>query len=274
MCLVAAVKSGKLDNDSIQYAFINHSDGAGFAYVRDGEIVIEKGFFDVGDFTKAYMEVGEDIGPHIIHFRNSTGGLVNTINCHPFQPHHEVAFAHNGKIALIKADSHFSDTFYFSSGIMTDILRNNGATIVEANWFPWFVGEAVGKLNKLAFLTKNGKLVIINESEGEGHWSKGSSSEIWFSNYSYCYYGTAITRKGKIEQSYNSIYDGGVQHFTDYSEGTGHFDLDKMDEDDWKKYVDNLTAEREVKDAIEDMDSDMQQRFTEYEQAYMNEAGI
>jgi len=275
MCLVAAVKSGKLDDDSIQYAFVNHSDGAGFAYVRDGKIVVEKGFFDIGDFTKAYMELGDNIGPHIIHFRNSTGGLVNAINCHPFQPHPEVAFAHNGKISLIKSDSHFSDTFYFSNGVMTDILRNNGATIVEANWFPWFVGQAVGKLNKLAFLTKNSKLVIVNEDEGEGHWSEGSASKIWFSNYSYCYYSSSPVKYRGKEPAYSGIYDGNSGIYDGNTSGYDNsIDLDKMDEEDWKKYVDNLTSQREVKDAIEDMDSDMQQRFTEFEEAYMNDAGL
>jgi predicted glutamine amidotransferase len=285
MCLIAAVERGKLDEESIGYAMVNHGDGAGFSYVRNGQIVTEKGMFTEMEFLKLYSEIPD--GPHIIHFRKSTGGKANRLNCHPFQPHLDVVFAHNGTLANIKSDKTFSDTFYFSHGILTDLLRKDGIKTIESNWFPWFLGEAIGTKNKLAFLTSSSKLVIINEDEGCGHWNETKTEKIWFSNYSYCYY----------ESSYNySNYKGGhkvssgcanppsaVQKVTDYYEGlrfdesppedVANIDFDLMTEEQWNRYIDHLTTQREA-DEKNQREAELQQRFTEYEEMYANQCGL
>jgi predicted glutamine amidotransferase len=252
MCLLIAVEKGKLDYDSIESSFSNNQDGAGFAFVRDGEIIVEKGFFDERSFIRAYEQISET--PHIIHFRRSTGGLVNTVNCHPFQPHSEVAFAHNGTLTSVKGDSHFSDTFYFSQGILTDILRHGGTKLVESTTFPWMLGQAIGANNKMAFLTVNNKIVIINEDALCAHWDEKVDSKIWFSNYTYCY----SSYHG--DRVYQEILPAKVEN-----------DVDAMDEDTWRKYVDALVTNRDD----ENYNSpSMQERYHQYAEAYQNQCGI
>jgi len=256
MCLLVAVEKGKLDYASIEAAFSNNQDGAGFAFVRDGEVIVEKGFFDERALIKAYDQISET--PHILHFRRSTGGLVNTTNCHPFQPHHGVVFAHNGTLTSVKGDSHFSDTFYFSQGILTDILRHGGTKLVESTSFPWMLGQAIGDNNKMAFLTSNNKLVIINEEALCAHWEEKTDSKIWFSNYTYCY--SSYQGKDRAKTNHHEIVDFELVNK----------DPDVMDEETWQKYVDALVTNRD-----EDYHSpSMQERYHEYEQAYLEQCGI
>lgn len=189
MCLIVAARYGKLDEESIRYAYLNNDDGAGFAYAKNNHIIIEKGFFDVEELIKSYNEV-PDYCPHILHFRKTSKGTTNAYNCHPFLPHPNIAFAHNGTLSSVESDINFSDTYNLSSKILTDIFKDEGVAMMERASFQWLITEAMGRFNKLAFLTNQGRILIINEDATGAHWDCTNTSDIWYSNYSYMFYTT------------------------------------------------------------------------------------
>lgn len=173
MCLIIfAPASASIPQSYIDNAFTNNDDGAGVAYVANGEVVIEKGFFDVKDLHAALNRIGRDT-PRLIHFRYATLGIVNEANCHPFKLEASAsAMAHNGPCVHDDwaGDAKRSDSRHLAEDLMSKFDQD---TLFKMK--PVLNGF-VNTGNKLAFLFADGSHLLINEHLGK--WRKG----LWLSN--------------------------------------------------------------------------------------------
>lgn len=146
--------------------------GAGFAYVKNKKVVIEKGFMKLQDFLEAYATASKKNkkSPFLIHFRIPSMGDRGAGNTHPFAFQHG-ALIHNGTIYGTNAISGTgpSDTLLFTTRYGDKLTHAN----VEANKKQ--IDEALG-YNKVAILYNDGTHQLLNENDG--HWLGG----VWFSN--------------------------------------------------------------------------------------------
>lgn len=178
MCLAILCPSKTIiAEDKLFRGFTSNPDGAGFAYVDNGEVVISKGYMNFPPFYKAYKSAREKYpdSPFLIHFRIRTQGARDESNTHPF-PIRDGAVIHNGSISGTVATAQIgpSDTACFATkfkeSLTFDVLNKHKAEFETA----------LGSYNKLVFLFKDGKHVILNEKAGG--WMNEEGGEAWFSN--------------------------------------------------------------------------------------------
>ena len=92
MCIIVIKKKGiEIPSwDILKNCFYNNEDGAGFMYNKNGVVYIKKGFMKWGDFKDALQDTIDELGRNAIntgmvfHFRITTQGDTNPMNCHPF----------------------------------------------------------------------------------------------------------------------------------------------------------------------------------------------
>jgi predicted glutamine amidotransferase len=179
MCLLSVSVKSKITNKLwLENAFSNNSDGAGFAWSDNGNLICEKGFFDFESFYSSYQQIPEN-KTILLHFRATSRGAKTEQNCHPFNVNNGLAFAHNGTLGGFGDTTH-SDTFMFNERILQPLI---GRFVSLKPEFLFLLSGAIGNNNKLAFLNNREEFFIANEQEG--HWVINKS--IWFSNHSYQY---------------------------------------------------------------------------------------
>lgn len=203
MCIIVAKdKKAKLPaNDILNTCFYNNGDGAGFMYVDNGKVVIDKGYMTLKSFKKHYKKLCEkynnfDNKSLVIHFRIGTSGSNSVKNCHPFpvdeniknlqKPYFltDLGIAHNGIIRdyiPAKNDIDISDTqnfiykflsqmkkiskdFYKNKGIMDGIenLIASKLCLLNANDELYYVGD---------FIEDNG-IMYSNSTYKYSYWSE------------------------------------------------------------------------------------------------------
>jgi len=83
MCLALfKPKNIAADWNKLRNAMEHNADGAGFAIAKDGQLIVEKGFFKFEDFKLAFEPF--EMYDAVVHFRMATHGDKNKLNCHPF----------------------------------------------------------------------------------------------------------------------------------------------------------------------------------------------
>lgn len=176
MCIIAVQPVGtSIPDEYLDQMWKNNPDMAGYSFVKDGALVTKK-FTTLAEFKGAYLndwwEYGAD-STFLLHFRIKTHGAITLENCHPFQVHPELVFAHNGIISIKIPDKfkEYSDTWYFNRSVLRQLPRNflRNQAVME------LIREYIGH-SKLAFLDASGNYHIVNEQLGQ--WEKG----VWYSN--------------------------------------------------------------------------------------------
>ncbi|MCC6425624.1 MAG: class II glutamine amidotransferase [Phycisphaerales bacterium] len=284
MCLLIAqcVGASMIPDSHIECAWNENPDGAGFAYVDNGKLIVKR-YAKLRKFRKAYAQAHAAFGmssPFIVHFRYATHGGVSAANTHPFIiSDGRVAFAHNGM--LPNADSPHkseSDTRYFAR----TVLAHRTPDQLLSEEFGAFLSTIIGKGNKFALLSDSGTLSIVNESEGE--WI-GTN---WYSNQSYRpapkfpllkypsrslwdWAGRDI--RDDWEDEYTSAIDCKLTESEAYAIGfdaatnpSARIDADELTEDQWRAYRNGLSdglAESYGRDISECMCEDTILRITE-----------
>lgn len=121
MCvIVVKEKYGNLPSKSdLENCFTRNGDGAGFMYVENGSVVVDKGYMTFKSFYKHYEKLckrfnnfkGKNL---VMHLRISTAGGVKPENTHPFMitddfnemkktyKKCDLALVHNGIISIAK----------------------------------------------------------------------------------------------------------------------------------------------------------------------------
>jgi hypothetical protein len=176
LCIAIYKEKGKvITRETLLECFNHNPDGAGFVYVADGKLYMEKGFFKFQDFYDAYLPHMEHQA--LIHFRIKTHGAVDKTNCHPFMITNNFAFIHNGTISG-HGEKDFSDTYMFNEEVLKPMVKVFG---IKSLWQPFMktVLEDYIGWSKLIFLDSRGNFNIYNEDKGE--WVDG----VWYSNTSY-----------------------------------------------------------------------------------------
>ena len=182
MCWMVSLPKGlDIEKDKFENAFANNTHGAGFAYAKDGELFTSKGFFKFEEFYAAYTAIGKEV-PRIVHFRQSTGGAKNDVNCHPFVISKDICFSHNGTFSGFTPTTEESDTNLYNQTILRPLLEKD-YTLIHKGHIQWLISTSVSK-NKLLFLDKDGHVAIINPQEG--HFDK-VHPEIWYSGYAHTF---------------------------------------------------------------------------------------
>lgn len=170
MCVIMLQPKGKtIDEDTLVAGWRANPDGAGMAYVKDGKVVIDKGYMKLGDFLDARRKLDLSDTTALFHFRIRTHGLSDAERTHPFAVGN-AALAHNGTLSCVEDDAVMSDTQIFIARYpklftSKELLRKEAAVL--GNYITW---------SKFAVLFPDGDYVIINESHGK--WVDGC----WYSN--------------------------------------------------------------------------------------------
>lgn len=180
MCIALVCEPGKrVSNDVLWRGWSTNRDGGGFAFVQNGEVVIDKGYMEYNPFQTALNEAWDNNpdSPFLVHMRIATSGLRSRANTHPFRIEpSQAAMIHNGILFEPAgewegtADDRKSDTRVVAEALgsildLETLLRSRDR-----------IGVEVGGGNKLCFLYPDKTTVIVNENSG---WWNGG---IWYSN--------------------------------------------------------------------------------------------
>ena len=241
MC-VALVKNKDIDlpnKDVLKVCFKNNPDGAGFAYCRDGNIVINKGFFTFEGFYKALESA--NIKKHesaLIHFRVATHGNIDKHTCHPFlitDNYEDMrktnivtsngdVMIHNGMLNFELDEKEISDSMYLAKYLSKYNLFN------ETN--AYMLNIALLNNNNKSKMNRVGVLRIDNTvemygfkepwEEVEGCYFSNKSYQVGFSrtysNYSSNYV-TEAEKKEKLEYTEDEIQSKKISFCHNHSKG-------------------------------------------------------
>lgn len=208
MCIaINAPKGTSPTKGALETSFIYNSDGCGYCFAKDGKLIIKKGFFDFESFLKSYQKDNIQGVNKLIHFRISTSGKINKLNCHPFLITDELAMIHNGVIP------HFgnkieNDTLQFVKLILRPIIVANGVKSLLNPSIQKMLIESIGN-SKLAFLDNEGNSYIINEKLGHRYNSIWYSNETYKEKNSFSYYGEEfIYDESKCAECFTVLKNG------------------------------------------------------------------
>lgn len=188
MCLLIHKPAGiKLQDSVFENGDKNNPDGMGMAYVNNGRIVVDKGYFSLKKFMEDYRKLEDR--EMVIHFRRASPGMVvNIQSCHPFKlspkgtPSTDFALAHNGRFN-IKPEGAMSDTETFASLVLFPILERD-PEFAERPDGSFLLEQYMGAGNKAIVMRYNRderKLYITILNKNQGHVRE----KCWFSNDSY-----------------------------------------------------------------------------------------
>jgi len=179
VCIIIAKQPRQtIKKSHIYEGFDSNPNGAGFMYLKDGHVTIDKGYSDPKKFYRAFKDVEREYpnSPIVLHMRIATSGKTDVENCHPFYTRHGVGFCHNGIISQYSyANSQHSDTWHYVESVLNKLpdkfWTDKGILgLIETT--------AVLSHSKFVLLTPDGP-IIFNEMAGEYHQG------IWYSNNTY-----------------------------------------------------------------------------------------
>ena len=222
MCIIIAKeKNGRLPKEEeLKRSFEYNSDGAGFMYVDNGEVVVDKGYMTWNSFIGHYEKLLKRYNNFkdkslVIHCRIGTSGKNTPGNTHPYpisdnakvlrKKHFrtDIAMAHNGIIKNYGTPTGLNDTQEFIKEYLYPVHKNY-KDFYENNRFMEGLKEITG--SKLVFLTKEDKLYFVGEFVQDNGLS--------FSNTTY---------KLSYSYSYKSYYDNDwYDYYYDKQESTKH----------------------------------------------------
>lgn len=178
MCLIIFAPKNKrtrISKATLEQAFFKNDDGAGMAYMNNGQLQISKAYTTFDTFYKAYKNIRTLVlnGPLLIHFRWATCGPNNHTNTQPLNINTgSLVMAHNGVFSsLSDKASEVSD-----SVVLARLIRRMKWTLPLSKAQGEMLQALCDDSSKLVFVNNAGKYAIINEKLGA--WHRGS----WYSD--------------------------------------------------------------------------------------------
>lgn len=222
MCvIVAKTKTQKAPKiETLKNCFTNNPDGAGFMYVNNGKVVIDKGYMNEKDFIDRYQKLLKKYNNFknkslVIHFRISTSGQVTGDFTHPFiltnnlndmKKQHitaKIGVAHNGILKDYEPkDKRANDTMLFIKRFLYNKFKQKKLFAKDTRKLIEDTGS------RFAILTKNDNLHLYGDFIKDG---------VFYSNTSYkntYYYTTSLYNYNndcyytRIEDNDMMIYEG------------------------------------------------------------------
>lgn len=213
MCIIAIKnkKNRNFKNEELEQMFINNPDGAGFMYVENNKVKIDKGYMTFKDFKNHFDLLNKKFNNFknrslILHFRIGTSGTNSRKNCHPYpiskklkdlqktKINCDLGVVHNGIIREYTPS--FDNKIDFND---TQNFIINYLAPLEEHWSDFYKNkrqlEALENVtnSKLAFLNKNGDVYLsgdfVENEDGlifsNETFRKRSYSKDWLSDYNY-----------------------------------------------------------------------------------------
>jgi len=202
MCLIITGASNKIRSTLLDTAgmladiYSGNADGIGFMYgTKDGLKVnkfLPKSEKDARAFIKRLPNDDRDVA---IHFRMTTHGDTDLINCHPYDVVPGwIAMMHNGILSMGNAaDKSKSDTWHFIKNYLSGPVEKHPELIYETQ-FLTLLADYIGN-NRFVFMNGEGRMSHVNFSQGIEH------DGMWFSN-------TYAWTPSMLIPSYKSRYAG------------------------------------------------------------------
>jgi hypothetical protein len=191
MCVICVKPKGKAfpTTEKLLKMYSTNDDGAGFMFMRDNKVKIQKGFMSYKSFRKALRRADlTDDDVVVMHFRIATAGSISPSNTHPFPISSEVkelqsrnietdlGIAHNGILSCggdKKED--LSDTQTFIRDVLSsDAIRNSLYEGPTADLIEMAIGSS-----KMVVLNSDGELAFMGEWKKD---DKDITDECWYSN--------------------------------------------------------------------------------------------
>ena len=105
MCIIAIKpKNAVISVNRLKNCWENNSDGAGFMYAEDGQLIIEKGLMTLDNLIEAYDKIKPEEKDVVLHFRFGTHGKVCKSLTHPFSVNPKLDLVHNGIFSIDSED--------------------------------------------------------------------------------------------------------------------------------------------------------------------------
>jgi len=180
MCIILykpdKVDKSTITRETLYNCWTSNKDGAGIMFSYQNKIVVWKGLMTFEKFMQAWSMVPAH-AVTVAHFRIGTHGGKTEGNTHPFWIEQgELATVHNGILSIKAREADgLSDTATFVEDVLKKLPEgwmDNAATL-------HLIDGYIGGYNKLVFLNRRGRVLILNEQAGV--WDMGC----WFSNSSY-----------------------------------------------------------------------------------------
>lgn len=202
MCVIIAKNKDKRlpTKEELKNCFESNPDGAGFMYVDNNNVIIDKGYMDYKSFIKHFEKLCKKHNDFknkslVIHCRITTDGSTSQKNCHPFpicesikemqktKSISNLGVAHNGIITDFRPDKNgadISDTILFIKNYLAPIKKS---------FFDFYKNQAfldgveLITSSKFAFLDSNENLVTCGNFTDENGVLFSNNSFIDYRKY-------------------------------------------------------------------------------------------
>lgn len=223
MCLIITGKSSKVRSTLLDThgllsdVFTSNPDGIGFMYGTAKGLKVTKTLpKNLGDATAFIQRLPQDDREIAIHFRWTTHGKTDMLNCHPYDviPGF-IAMMHNGVLHTGNAaDKSKSDTWHFIKDYLHSAVSSAPDLVYDAG-FVAMLEEFIGN-NRFVFMNGEGRMQHVNFDQGIEH------DDMWFSN-------TYAWTPSRLIPSYKSTTALKSYNYSSYANGYGNY-YDEMDE--------------------------------------------
>ena len=242
MCIIVAKEKG-IDIPSkttLQTCFENNKDGAGFMYVKNGKVVIDKGYMDFNSFYKRLQKLDRKLHLKdkalVMHFRIGTHGANNKETTHPFPISNDtndlkktyfttdLGMAHNGIIPNYDYEKDLSDTQLFVRDVVAITKHLNKNFYKDKATLDMF--KRVTN-SKLCFLDTKDNIIYVGDFVKDENGVRYSNNT--YKPYSY--------------KCYSWEWDGYDYDYYPSTSKTTTFKLDDKDDDkdfDYDDYEDDV----------------------------------
>lgn len=275
MCLIISGKASQIratllnTHGMLGDIYSSNSDGIGMMYgTVSGLKVVKHLPKSLADAVAFIKRIPNDERNLAIHFRYTTHGDTDLLNCHPYDviPGF-VSMMHNGVLHTGNhADKSKSDTWHFIKDYLASAVRQAPGLVFD-DGFLSMIGEFINN-NRFVFMDGEGRMSIVNKDQGIEH------DGLWFSNtYAWTpsrlipHYQSSYKRSFKgttYARGYSNYYDMDDEYDDHYSSWTGSVALHPQekklsahdprwseDDSDWKE-----DAQASAADAYEAIDID------------------
>ena len=230
MCLIITGQSSKVRSTLLDThgllsdIFTSNPDGIGFMYGTAKGLKVTKTLpKNLGDATAFIQRLPQDDREIAIHFRWTTHGKTDMLNCHPYDviPGF-IAMMHNGVLHTGNAaDKTKSDTWHFIKDYLHSAV-SSAPDLVYDKGFVSMMEEFIGN-NRFVFMNGEGRMQHVNFDQGIEH------DDMWFSNtYAWTpsrlipsYKSTTALKSYKYTGGYGSYMDDDYDEMYDYNASFG-----------------------------------------------------
>ena len=230
MCLIITGKSANIRSTLLNTAgmlgeiYTSNPDGIGIMYATSKGLKVVKTLpKNVNDATAFVRKLPNDDRELAIHFRWTTHGDTDMLNCHPYDVvTGYIAMMHNGVLHTgNSADKTKSDTWHFINDYLKDAVHD-APNLVHTEGFLTLLADFIGD-NRFVFMDGEGRISHVNYDQGIEH------DGLWFSNTYAWKPSTLIPNYYKTTKYYN------YSNYANYNSAYNNYMDDEWEMQDWNK---------------------------------------